>query len=282
MEIKNKLLSDFLNTPITVGEEIQVLGEKLGNTNSDAEKKRLNWCKVIKIQGDNLLIYNETNRQEHLISKLDVRKRLKENHVGSNPFKPILCNIHNKNFDIENILSALGLYNDCYKIKEFEGIKIKGCQFNPFVFNKNREKIYYQRELVWTIDDKQRLIESIYNNIACGAIVIRKRPWEFLEQSASLGETDLSLSDVVDGKQRLNAIYEFINDKFVDSFGNYYSDLSNYAQRVFLSSMAFSYQEMDEKSTDIDVITQFLKTNFTGKPQSIEHINYVKNILTNL
>ena len=36
----------------------------------------------------------------------------------------------------------------------------------------------------------------------------------------------MCFKDLVDGKQRLNAIVDFVQDKYTDSFGNYYSDLS--------------------------------------------------------
>jgi hypothetical protein len=39
-----------------------------------------------------------------------------------------------------------------------------------------------------------------------------------------------------------------------------------------------SYIELDENSTDKDVLSVFLAINFTGVPMSKEHIEYVKSI----
>ena len=44
----------------------------------------------------------------------------------------------------------------------------------------------------------------------------------------------------------------------------------------------FAYAEMDEDATDDMVLSQFLKLNFAGVPQSKEHIEYVKEISKNL
>ena len=49
----------------------------------------------------------------------------------------------------------------------------------PFVII-NGKKSYYQRPLVWELEDKQLLIESIYNSVDCGKILIRLKGWEEL------------------------------------------------------------------------------------------------------
>ncbi len=92
------------------------------------------------------------------------------------------------------------------------------------------------------------------------------------------GETDLSWNDIVDGKQRLNALVGFINNEFTDSYGNYYADLSNSSQHDVTNHQLFSYAEMPDNTKDEDVIKQFLKLNFTGVPQSREHIDFVKSL----
>jgi len=102
-----------------------------------------------------------------------------------------------------------------------------------------------------------------------------------LQQKADAGETELYFSDVIDGKQRLNAIHEFVNNKFCDSVGNYYEQFSKKAQHLFLDHQLFAYGEIDSRrvSSDEDILTQFLKVNFAGVPQSLEHIEYVKSLL---
>lgn len=100
-----------------------------------------------------------------------------------------------------------------------------------------------------------------------------------MTELAKNGETELSFNDIVDGKQRLHTIKEFINGEFCDLYGNYYSDLSDSAQNKFLNHQLFQYCELPENTSDEEVLYQFLKTNFTGKPQSKEHIYYVKSLL---
>lgn len=79
-------------------------------------------------------------------------------------------------------------------------------------------------------------------------------------------------------KKDILALLDFVNDKFPDLHGNYYSDLSNKAQHKFLNSDVISYASLGESATDEDVIETFLMVNFTGKIMSQEHIDYVKEI----
>jgi hypothetical protein len=48
------------------------------------------------------------------------------------------------------------------------------------------------------------------------------------------------------------------------------------------SFLWYHLNEMSESTTDEEVIYQFLKMNFTGVPQSEEHLNFVKEIGTKL
>ena len=46
--------------------------------------------------------------------------------------------------------------------------------FNPYVTDPSTgEKRYYQRPYCWTLEDEQMFIESIYNELDCGKIVLR-------------------------------------------------------------------------------------------------------------
>ncbi len=131
---------------------------------------------------------------------------------------------------------------------------------------------------MWSLQDKQLLIESLYQGIDCGKILIRKRAWSEITAMRAKGETELSFNDIVDGKQRLHTIKEFILGEFPDMQGNYFGDLSYKSQHLFTNNQQFSYAEMPENTKDADVIKQFLKMNFAGVPQSKEHIEFVKSI----
>ena len=92
------------------------------------------------------------------------------------------------------------------------------------------------------------------------------------------GDKEACYYDVVDGKQRLHTLNRFINDEFPDSHGNYYSDFSDAAKRMFKSRNCITLLEMGDESTDEDVLKVFLNVNFSGKPMSKEHIKFVQDI----
>lgn len=203
-------------------------------------------------------------------------------NVGGNPFPEKAWNrrIRTTNYSLEGIMLFVGASGRVgRKTEDFEinGIHPKECNFNPYVF-KDGEKLYYQRDFCWTLKDKQLFIESIYQSINCGMVLLRKRSWKYVEEQCKNGNPEVGFFDVVDGKQRLGCIIDFVKDKFQDMHGNYYSDLSERAQYLFRESQVLTYAEMEEGTTDEDVIEAFLHVNFTGVPMSQEHIDYVKEI----
>lgn len=197
-----------------------------------------------------------------------------------NPFQQQTNYIKSVAFTLDSVLHKLDLspkYSKRDEPYQINGIKVGECNFNPFV-RINGVKKYYQRPLVWSLEDKQNLIESIYHGIGCGAILIKINDWNYLEWLAKKGETELYFNDVVDGKQRLNAIAEFTKNEFPDKAGHYYRDFAECAKHLFLDHQLFTYGEITNIS-DEDILKQFLKVNFAGVPQSTEHIEYVKSLL---
>ena len=73
----------------------------------------------------------------------------------------------------------------------------------------------YQREFVWTDENKEALIDSVFNNIDIGKFV-------FIERDYS---TPNELYEILDGKQRLKTLLDFYMNKFSYK-GKYYNDLS--------------------------------------------------------
>lgn len=121
-----------------------------------------------------------------------------------------------------------------------------------------------QRSFVWNTQQKRELIWSILinRNIPRMAIINTIND-EFL---------------IIDGKQRLNAIYEFINNKFtliIDRVKYYFADLPPEYQRAINSFNLSFYEHLesfDNSLTDDQKITWFTLINFSGTLQDLKHM----------
>jgi hypothetical protein len=193
---------------------------------------------------------------------------------GVNPFVGEMFDINFYHTDITTLLFKMNLNNNG---EENTNETFRGINMNPYVYNQKGEREYYQRGLVWTLEQKQLLIDSIYNGIEIGKFLFRYNSWERLEELRMLEGKGYGM-DCVDGKQRLNAIISFLRNEFPDSLGNYWSDLSQKAQSKFLHYRNLAYGEMQDGTTDKEVIKTFLTLNFTGVAMSKEHITFIKSI----
>lgn len=121
----------------------------------------------------------------------------------------------------------------------------------------------YQRDYVWEEFDKVNLIDSIFNNIDIGKFVFNKLPYR--ENSPSY--------EIVDGKQRINALCEFYEDRFKYK-DKYFSELSKKDQNHFkyysISSAEISYASKKE------IMQVFLMINSNGKIMDKEHLDKIR------
>jgi hypothetical protein len=124
----------------------------------------------------------------------------------------------------------------------------------------------YQRGNVWTGKQKYMLIESIYRNIDIGKFTIIRR--SFKDEKSRYYE-------MLDGKQRLTALKEFYESRFMYR-GRYYHELHGRDQAHF-DNYAISYGET-EPLTDEQKYRYFLKLNTSGTPQDPEHIKKVEQM----
>lgn len=274
---KKQLLYDAItSTPIVVGETVGVKGKFLSSvSNSEFEKS----CTVVEIlDEENLMVRETEGRGYHpvKVSIANVSRNLYQ--VGANPFDRKIHNVRTVNFNLESILFNLDVLGDKGRDTVIKGVHVKEMNWNPYVYNKKGKKEYYQRPFVWTVKDNQLLVESIYAGIECGRVLIRKRSWKEIEKQIANGEKHVAFQDIVDGKQRLNALRGFIKNEFPDLQGNYFNDLSDMSQHHFVDNQLIGYAEMPEESKDDEVLEQFLKVNFAGVPQSLEHIEFVRKI----
>lgn len=275
-ENKKKLIEEANNSELVIGEFIQLTPECV---EKNPYMGLSNNCKfkITNINGDEITIKPERS-DPVVINKTDIKSRDMLD-IGADPFDKKYKPIETSAYVLESIIFQLNLVNDKRENYVMDGIEVNEVNWNPFVYDTEGNKQYYQREFCWTLEQEQLLIDSIYKGIGCGTVIIRERSWETLEAMSKNGETELYFFDIVDGKQRMNTIKRFINNKFKDSYGNYFSDLSDRAQINFVGHQLFSYAKMSPNTTDDEVLFQFLKLNHAGVPQSPEHINYVTNLL---
>ena len=71
----------------------------------------------------------------------------------------------------------------------------------------------YQRKLVWTVEEKQKLIDSILSDYPLPLIL--------------LAEKERGSYEIIDGMQRLNAIFTFIETSYPLNKGEYF-DLNEF------------------------------------------------------
>lgn len=128
----------------------------------------------------------------------------------------------------------------------------------------------YQRELVWELEDKQKLIHSIFNNVDIGKFVFIRRDYDSRKNSTP------HLLEILDGKQRLTAIKEFWEDRFKFN-GFYYSELHPRDQSHF-DSFLISMAEVTDPTKE-QIYRYFLRLNTSGKPIAQAHLDKVASLL---
>lgn len=273
---KQKMIDDFKASPLQIGEELSV--KKSLISDYDKDKTRDVAAKIISLDPLRVEITEHGYKgKTRTIEQSDITSRWIAN-IGANPFEVNDDTVRSPAYSFESILFNLKILEPISKdYYDINGVPVMELNWNPFIYLPDGSKKYYQRPFVWTLEDKQLLIESIYQRMDIGKVLIRKRDFKELREMQAKGETELAFNDVVDGKQRLGCVHEFLNDGFQDMHGNYYSDLSNNSQRMFTNNQCLAYMEM-EGSSDEQVIRQFLKTNHLGAPQSREHIEFVKSL----
>lgn len=272
---KEEQIEAYLATPIKVGDKISIRG--LGIQNKSDWGYQVNVSKVLPgntveyVYGGVTYEATEENWQKYV------------GDIGYDPFpaKRWDAAIRFSAYQLSNVLSSCGYdyRSQEYQTETINGVVVPELDWNPVLVNAEGVEVVYQRDFCWTLKDKQLLIDSIYNGIEIGKIVIRKRDWSYVENRIKAGKIEhTAFKDIVDGKQRLNALIEFTQDKFTDSHGYKFSDMSTTTKRKFMSYNTLSYGEIGEGATDEEVKTVFVNINFAGVPMSQDHIDFVKGI----
>jgi len=117
----------------------------------------------------------------------------------------------------------------------------------------------YQRKSVWNNDYKVYFIDTILRNFPCPTIFL----------AVEISPSGLTKYHVVDGKQRLLTVFEFVNDEFATSPSTKYSD-PNYADKYF-SQLP---EEIKPKFWGYKFTIEYLKdTNSAELNQSFDRLN---------
>lgn len=183
--------------------------------------------------------------------------------------------VHNVNFNIQKnmYVGQLKDWGENYTHKY--GYKLDFDVFLPSI-NKN-----LQRDFCWTLDQKRELILSILKDIL------------ILPMSVIIytDKEDNKIFKVIDGKQRLSTLIDFIYDKFTVILNNQeflFSQLpthENINENIKYKISSFpiylnqTYEYYDDLISDEDKINWFETLNFAGTKQDIEHLNSIKNLL---
>lgn len=272
--IKEKLDEDFF-----VGEVVRVERRFLQKYNKDSYPKV---C-VISSIGEKTAFVIEQECKNSTAVEVPLEALKKDTfRVGYNPIVEKTYRLDTISYSLESIVHTVGFDRTRKRFVETKDIvdktEVPELNWNPYVFQADGSKFHYQRNFCWGLEEKQNLIESIYNNISIGRIIVRARDYKWVKDQIEKGNLDVAFKDIVDGKQRINAILEFMMDKWPDKSGYYYSEFSDYTIWKFLDHQLLGYASLDENASDKDVIECFLKTNFAGVPMSTEHINFVKTV----
>lgn len=130
----------------------------------------------------------------------------------------------------------------------------------------------YQRDLVWTLEQKQNLIKSIFAGADIGTVYFARQRYD--ENSKKL---EVTTFNVIDGQQRLNAIYEYVNDGFkVNNLK--FSELPQVDKRAFLiSNKCARYVMLFEPSREME-LDIYYNLNFGGTRHAEKDLERFKGV----
>lgn len=130
----------------------------------------------------------------------------------------------------------------------------------------------FQRGYEWEFEDKEFLIDSIFKGVDIGK-------FSFVKHSYSHYEDTGFLYTILDGKQRLSALLDFIECRFTYR-GKYYNELSP-KDRNHFDNFPISRGEVTTDDLE-EMIDYFLILNTTGKVVGEDHLNKVKELKTKI
>ena len=146
----------------------------------------------------------------------------------------------------------------------FSNRTISSILGNVYYFGTDMNPVY-QREYVWTEEDKVKLIDSVFQNIDIGKFVFVHNSYQ-----------DEYLYEILDGKQRIRALLDYYENRFPYK-GKFFNDLSVRDQNWF-TEKTIAVAEV-ERASKQELLRYFVMLNTSGKTMSEEHINRVKKMM---
>lgn len=154
--------------------------------------------------------------------------------------------------------------NDDLQLR-YSQMQLSSLLTNLYSFRTNMNPVY-QRDYVWSNNDKILLIDSIFNNIDIGKFVFIHLPYA----------PDSPSYEILDGKQRLNALAGFYENRF--SYRDlFFNDLSRHEKYQF-TNYPVSVAELTD-ITEQQKLRYFLTLNRTGKVMDQKHLEKVEAML---
>lgn len=168
---------------------------------------------------------------------------------------------------LTNIKTTKLMMTDCSLRHSLITTGISGLLMKVLYFGVNPTP-EFQRDYVWTPQDEENLIDSVFNSRDIGKFVFLKYPYP----------KDM---DILDGKQRLNTLVRFTTSMFPYK-GYYWHEIGRLDRHQF-EDHTIQYAEIDaSKMTEADKCRLFLNVNAAGVPQSEDHILKIKRKLAEL
>lgn len=136
---------------------------------------------------------------------------------------------------------------------------------------------FYQRGFVWTLEQKRAYIENLFK----GKAVITPTFIQCSKPEADRVDSfDFDILEVVDGKQRLSTIFEFLENQFCLEDGVYFKNLNAKDKREILfmnvKATEITPRKWGNDLTDEQKIGLFLEINELGTKMSEEHLKKIK------
>lgn len=168
-----------------------------------------------------------------------------------------------------NITNKLDISTCSHRI---DFLKKRDIDWDVYLESKG---VNLQRGFVWDVNQKRELIWSLF--------IGRKIPSLSIISAINGSKEDRLI--LIDGKQRLNAIFSFMDNEFsieIDGYNYHYSDLPDDYQIAVSKAYIqcdLVYESHKTKISDLDKIRWFKLINFSGTEMDRSHIEMLNNLI---